>query len=126
MSSIRIQRFESELQKLISQFISQRLRDKDLSWISISAVKLSPDLSHARIYFTHLSNVSHKKVEEALKRSTSRIKREIAQSKMMRIVPELSFFYDDMEEKAEHLEEIFHKIHQEKQIEEEEEQNETT
>jgi len=49
------------------------------------------------------------------------IKREIASAKMMRIIPwNLPSTIDDMEEKADHLEEIFQKIHQEKKAEEEE------
>lgn len=117
MSTIRIKRFESELQKLISQVITQKLRDKELTWVSISAVKLSPDLTHARIYFTHLTGGAHEKVQSALTRSTGRIKKEIANSKLMRVIPEISFFYDDLEEKAEHLEGIFKKIHSEREDE---------
>ena len=83
-------------------------------------MKLSPDFSHAKVYFTHMNSSSHHKVMAALKRCTGVIKREIAAAKMMRIIPEISFYYDDMEEKADHLEEIFQKIHQENKTEEEE------
>jgi len=120
MPSIRVQRFEKELLKLISKVVSFKLRDKNLAWVSISDVKLSPDFSHAKVYFTHMNSTSHHKVLEALKRCSGVIKREIASAKMMRIIPEITFYYDDMEEKADHLEEIFQKIHQEKKAEEEE------
>ena len=115
MPSIRVQRFEKELLKLISKVVSYKLRDKNLAWVSISSVKLSPDFSHARVYFTHITNTSHAKVLDALKRCTGVIKREIASAKMMRVIPEITFFYDDLEEKADQLEDIFQKIHQEKE-----------
>ena len=115
MPSIRVQRFEKELLKLISKVVSYKLRDKNLAWVSISSVKLSPDFSYARVYFTHITNTSHANVLDALKRCTGVIKREIASAKMMRVIPEITFFYDDLEEKADQLEDIFQKIHQEKE-----------
>lgn len=120
MPSIRVQRFEKELLKLISKVVSFKLRDKNLAWVSISDVKLSPDLSHAKVYFTHMNSASQYKVLEALNRCTGVIKNEIASAKMMRIIPDITFYYDDMEEKADHLEEIFQKIHEETQATEEE------
>lgn len=115
MPSIRVQRFEKELKKLISKVVSFKLRDKNLAWVSITQVKLSPDFSNARVYFTHITNTSHAQVLSALKRGTGVIKQEIASAKMMRIIPAITFFYDDLEEKADQLEEIFQKIHQEKE-----------
>jgi ribosome-binding factor A len=116
MPSIRIQRFEKELLKLISKVVSFKLGNKDLDWVSISRVKLSPDLSYAKIYFTHMSDKPHEKVKQSLTRCSGIIKQEIASAKMMRIIPEITFYYDDLEEKADHLEDIFRKIHQEKEI----------
>ncbi|MCF7911321.1 MAG: 30S ribosome-binding factor RbfA [Candidatus Cloacimonetes bacterium] len=115
MPSIRIQRFEKELLKLMSRVVSYKLRDKNLAWVSITRVKLSPDLSYARVYFTHITNTSHEKVLDALKRCTGVIKHEIASAKMMRVIPDITFFYDDLEERADQLEEIFQKIHQEEE-----------
>ena len=113
MPSIRIQRMEKELLKLFNNVINYKLRDKNLQWVSISEVKLSKDLSHARIYFTFLNKGSKKKIEQVLTKSSGFFKKEIASSKLLRVIPELSFFYDDLEENARHLEDIFAKIHAE-------------
>ncbi len=125
MNSIRIQRFEKELVKLISRVVSYKLQDKNLEWVSISSIKLSPDLSYARVYFTHMSDTPHEKVQKALSKCTSIIKQEIASAKMMRIIPEITFYYDDMEDNADHLEDIFKKIHEENQEDNMVEPNET-
>ena len=120
MASIRIQRFEKELTKIISNAINNRLQNKNLSWVTITAVKLTPDLAHAKIYFTHITEKSHRHVAKELNRSSGVIKNEIAKAKMMRIIPDLKFFYDDLGEKAEHLEDIFRKINAEKETEQKE------
>ena len=111
MARIRIQRLESELLKIISNTINFKLRDKNLNMITITQVTLSNDLSHARIYFTHLSKINSNKILQSLQKSSGFIKNEIACAKFMRVIPELVFNCDKVEEKARHLDELFAKIH---------------
>ncbi|MCF7919103.1 MAG: 30S ribosome-binding factor RbfA [Candidatus Cloacimonetes bacterium] len=120
MTAIRIQRFEKELTKIISQTINNRLQNKKLNWITITDVKLSSDLSHAKVYFTHISELPHHQVARELNKSCGIIKNDIAKAKLMRIIPEIVFFYDDLAEKADHLEDIFRKIQAEQEGDEEE------
>ena len=110
MARIRIQRLESELFKLISSVVNFKMRDRNLRMINISAVKLSNDMSHARIYFTSLDDAHHEKILQAFTKSKGFIKREIAAAKFMRTVPDLQFFYDETEENARHLDDLFAKI----------------
>jgi len=110
MARIRIQRLESELLKLISNVVNFKMRDKNLRMINISAVRLSNDLSHAKIFFTSLDDLNHDKILQAFRKSKGFIKREIAAAKFMRMVPDLHFFYDETEEKARHLDELFAKL----------------
>ncbi len=114
MSRIRIQRFEKELLKLVSNTINYRLRDKKLSFISITDVKLSNDMSSAKFYYTYISDEAKDEVQNALKKSSGAIKQAIASAKLMRRIPEITFHYDEVEEKARELDEIFHKIEAEK------------
>ena len=112
MARIRIQRLESELFKLISNVLTFKVRDKDLQMVNLSAVKLSNDFSYAKVFFSSLDK-NIPKVMAALERSKGFIKREIAAANFMRIVPELIFEFDELEEKARKMDEIFQKIHQE-------------
>lgn len=114
MSRIRIKRMESELEKLFNTTLSFEIRNSDLDWVSISRIQLSPDFKYAKIFFTSLSHDAHiGKIQKALNRSRGFFKNKIAQAKMMRIIPELTFIYDDTEKKASDLDDIFAKIHQE-------------
>ncbi len=114
MPNIRIQRMEKELLKLFNNVLNHKLRDKNLQWITISEIKLSKDISHARVYFTFLNKGSKEKIKKVLTKSSGFFKKEIASSKLLRVIPELTFFYDELEENARHLDDIFKKIHAEK------------
>ncbi|MBN1326502.1 MAG: 30S ribosome-binding factor RbfA [Candidatus Cloacimonetes bacterium] len=117
MTRIRILKLEKMLLKIISNAINYKLRDSHLDMVSINHVKLSNDMGHARIYFSHLDKHSLSDVQQALEKSSGYLKNEIAQAKIMRLIPELSFEFDDTEEKARHLDELFAKLEAEKEPE---------
>ena len=115
MERIRIQRLEKELLKFINNIVTYTLRDKNLEWVSISAVKLTNDISHAKIYFTFLGEKSPQNVLDTLTKSSGFIKKEIAAAKFLRQIPELIFLHDDLENNARNIDKIFAKIHAEKE-----------
>src|SRR5688572_20210078 len=84
----------------------------DGGMVSISTVRLTPDLLEARIY---LSLFQVKNAEESLKKIEERaweIKRELAGqvAKQLRRMPELRFFLDDTLDHVFKMEELFKKI----------------
>jgi ribosome-binding factor A len=87
----------------------------DGSMISISSVKVTPDLLEARIY---LSIFKAKDAKALLKKVEDRaweIKKELTGrvGKQLRRMPELKFFLDDTLDHVFKMEEIFKKIHDE-------------
>jgi len=88
--------------------------------ISLTAVKMTPDLLEARIY---LSMFSVKDVPAAMKKIDDRgweIKRELASrvKQQLRRIPTLEYFYDDSLEHADKMDALFRKINEEKAREE--------
>ena len=88
----------------------------DGGMVSISSVKITPDLLEARIY---LSFFQVKDVKAALKKIEEKhyeIKKELAASirHQLRSVPVLKFFQDDTLDQVFKLEELFKKIESEK------------
>jgi ribosome-binding factor A len=110
MPRIRVQRFEKELLKLISKTINYKLRDKYLDFVTITEVKLTNDLSQAKVYYSHLSEYALEDIQKALEKSTGMIKQSIAELKLMRRIPEIIFIFDEVEENARKLDEIFTQI----------------
>jgi len=114
MARIRIKRLESELFKLLSSTISFKLRDNNLTMVTVTGVKLSNDLSYLRIFFSHFDNTKTEHVLKSLQKSSGFLKNEIAKAKFMRKIPEIIFEYDKLEEDARDLDKIFAKIRAEK------------
>lgn len=116
---------EGKRQKQVAGVILQELNDifqrlgmnmLDGGMVSISNVKVTPDLLEARIY---LSLFKVKDQQEALHRIEGRnheIKKELAArvKHQLRRMPELKYFLDDTLDHVFRMEEIFKKINEEK------------
>lgn len=111
MKSYRIPRMQEELKKLFNIALSQRLRDPQLAWVTVTEVVISKDLRYAKIYFSHYNNPEdHDKIREMLYKTSGFLKKQIAGAKIMRTIPELSFFYDETEDRAAKVDALLAKI----------------
>jgi len=119
LASIRIKRLEKELFKIISSTISYKLRDKRLSCVTVTSIRLTSDMSLAKVFFTQYDKLANAVVQDTLQRSSGAIKKEIAAAKLMRTIPNLKFVYDELEENARNLEDIFAQIRSESPVKEE-------
>jgi ribosome-binding factor A len=76
--------------------------------ISIIEVKVSPDLSVAKVYLSMLLAKEKEKVLQKINLRKKEIRKELGDkiAKQVRIIPELVFFIDEVEENAQRIEEI--------------------
>lgn len=92
----RLNRINEELKKEISQIISFELKNPDATGlISVTKVKITPDLKYAKIYVSLLNAKDDEKTIEALKQSAGFIRSLVAKRINLRITPELVFEKDD-------------------------------
>ncbi len=92
----RLNRINEELKKEISNIISFELKNPDATGlISVTKVKITPDLKYAKVYVSMLNSKSNEKTLEALKKSSGYIRSSIAKKINLRITPELVFEEDD-------------------------------
>lgn len=92
----RLNRINEELKKEISQIISFELKNPDATGlISVTKVKITPDLKYAKVYISLLNAKNEDKTIEALKQSSGFIRSLIAKRINLRITPELVFEKDD-------------------------------
>jgi ribosome-binding factor A len=105
----RQQKYSKLIQKELSDIF---LRDKrgilDNAFITIADVRMSPDLSVARIYISMLLVKEKEKVLENITSRKSEIRKALGNriGKQVRIIPELIFFKDEVEENATRLDEL--------------------
>lgn len=91
----RTDRVAEMMQRKLSQIIQQEIKDPRLpAFITISAVKVSADLGHAKVYFT-VFNDDVEQTAAILNAAASYLRSALARSVKLRTVPQLHFVYDE-------------------------------
>lgn len=109
--SVKTERIGNNLQKEISYILATEVKNKDIGFITITAVKVTEDLSFAKVYFTVLEDAKRESTLKALEKSVGFIRHELRNRVDMRQIPELKFVYDESIEYSEKIEDIIEKIH---------------
>jgi ribosome-binding factor A len=93
---IRPKRVEDSLLRAITEVLQRKVRDPRLSVITVTAVEISPDLRHARVYVSSFDDSFGKNdMMAGLAASCSYIRRETARIVQLRNAPDLQFVFDD-------------------------------
>jgi ribosome-binding factor A len=71
--------------------------------LTITSVDVSPDLSHAKVFFTLLEKKDLSKTLEGLSRSAGFLRSQLARRIKLYTTPELRFVYDESVERGDHL-----------------------
>ena len=84
----------------------------DGGMVSISSVKITPDLLEARVYLSLFQVADARAAMKKLEERTWEIKRELAAriKHQLRRIPELKFFHDDTLDHVFRMEELFKQI----------------
>jgi ribosome-binding factor A len=116
----RPERLEDQLHFLLSTLIQRELRDPELGFLTLTAVRLTPDRSLARVYYTVLpahggdQDAQDAQTRKALGRAAGFLRTQLATRLKMRRVPELRFFPDATLEAGNHLESLLVEIEKER------------
>ena len=112
--SLKIDRLNNIIMKEVSQILAREIKDNDIQFVTVTAVKTTSDLSFSKIYVTILNDERRKETMKALKNASGFIRKELASRIQVRHVPELEFVYDESIEYGKHIEDIIREIHEEK------------
>jgi ribosome-binding factor A len=115
MTTIRQQRVQELLYQELSILMANELEDPQLSLLTVTNVVISRDLRNAKVYVHAEENIPKKVVLRRLTHAMPFIRRQLAQRMTLRVVPELSFHYDDTPERAARVDELIALIRTERQ-----------
>lgn len=114
--SKRQQRFAA----VIQQDLAEMFQKDGGAWapgafITVTKVRVTPDLGIARVYLSFLNTKTAKADIESIRSKSSEIRYKLGTRirNQARIVPQLEFFVDDTNEYVEHMDKIFDKISKE-------------
>ena len=89
-------RIATELQRVLNELLRFEVKDPRLAGVSISAVEVSGDLGHARVYFSHLDpNADSEPVQAAFASALGFLRGRVGAALALRRVPTLEFKLDD-------------------------------
>lgn len=109
--SYRIEKVENLIKQEISIIFLHKLRDPAFGFITITNVKVSPDLRIAKVYISVLEKEKRETVLDKVTSVSGYIRSELASRIRIRFVPELKFFIDDTLDYVEKIESLIKKIH---------------
>src|SRR5690606_669365 len=95
MHGNRIERVQEEVRREIGAILQQRASDPRLTWLSVTRVEISSDLTFAKVYVSSLGDDEARSgAFKALQKAGPFIRSELGRRIQLRRVPELSFRED--------------------------------
>ena len=109
--SMRQQRLADEIRDVLAEcFQGGLMSDPRLEQVTITGVKLSPDLQLASVYYRVYTDDAISDASQGLAVAAGFLRKELARRLTVRRVPNLRFFYDESLEKASRIEDLLRKL----------------
>ncbi len=102
----RVERVNSLIRQEISELLRRQVKDPRLgNLVTVTDVSTSPDLRHAKIFFSRIGSNEEEKQEtlSVLAAASGFFRNELAKRWRLRHIPELSFQWDDSIERGDYL-----------------------
>jgi len=107
----RASRVGDQIQAELASLLTRAVHDPGIGFVTITQVKLTPDLQQARVYYTSIGDDKAKRESaRALDRATPFLRRQVGQRLRLKRVPELTFFYDASIEQGDRVERILQEL----------------
>lgn len=109
--SVKIERLNNTFLEEISKIIRTEIKDERINFVTITAVKITNDLSFAKIYVTVLDEEKQDEIVKLLNKASNFIERELSKRIDIRKMPDITFVYDNSIEYANNIEKIIESTH---------------
>jgi ribosome-binding factor A len=97
----RARKLAERIKVLVAEALEKAVKDPDLGFVTITEVKVTPDLQHAQIFYTVFgSDEDRIRSNDIIKRNTGRIRGEVGHNLSIRLTPTLEFIADELPENA--------------------------
>jgi ribosome-binding factor A len=113
----RPDRVADQIRQELSELLSRgEVHDPGIGFITLTRVKVSPDLQLARVYYTTLGDeAARRETAKALQRATGFFRRHVGDRLQLRRVPELQFQFDESVGHQDRVEQILRELHEEEE-----------
>ncbi len=109
MEAVKLERYNNAFMEQLNIIFGTEVKNQILKSVVVTGVKITNDLSFAKVYFTCF-NEDRKIVLKELKESSGFLRSEVAKRVDIRHTPELNFVYDESLEYAKKIEDKIKEI----------------
>jgi ribosome-binding factor A len=103
----RARRLAERIKVLVAEALERTVKDPDLGFVTITEVRVTPDLQHAKIFYTVFgSDEDRVRSGEIIERNRGRIRSEVGRQLSIRLTPTIEFELDDVQDNAAHLNDL--------------------
>lgn len=96
MSASRMRRVDEAVRAVLSDAITRELKDPRVGFVTVTAVRTSTDLRHARVYVSVLGDeAARRECLDGLASATGYLQRQVARKVRLKHTPAITFHYDD-------------------------------
>ena len=108
----RAERVRGVLHEVLSEVLKKEIRDPRLETVTITGVKMSDDVKHAKVYVTASGNNATAKNDalEGFGSAAGFIKKKLARQLGLRYMPALKFYYDESLDYGAHIDQVLKSI----------------
>lgn len=104
----------------LSDLLLRNIKDPRIGFVTITEVRMSADLRHARVYFvTHEGGEEQRRTLEGLESARGYLRGELGRRLSLRYVPDLSFTVDETLDHSFRIREILKSLETEVKLDEE-------
>lgn len=106
----RADRIAEQIQRELAELVRTGLKDPRVGWITITAVQVTRDYSHAKVFYTVMDEKTREVSQEALEHSAGYLRSELGRSIKMFTTPQLHFVYDESVSRGMHMTSLINQV----------------
>lgn len=112
MDTRRTQKVGEAMREALGDLIQRQVKDPRVGFVTITAVRVTPDLAKADVYYTVLGDAAElANTQAGLESAAPFLRTETGRRVRLKTLPELQFHLDDTPEKAQRVDSIIDEIH---------------
>ena len=102
----RPQKIGDQIQRELSDLLRREVRDPRVGMVTLTAVEMSPDCTHATVFYTCLDAAHASEAAEGLRHAAGFLRSHLAKRIRLFTTPDLRFVYDESIERGARLSQL--------------------
>ncbi len=113
VDAARARKIADRIQRIVAEMLDRRIKDPRLGFVTVTDARITADLRDATVYYTVFGTPEEKDASAAaLESAKGVIRSEVGRQTGIRHTPSLTFVVDEVQENAQHIEELLLKARQ--------------